>query len=76
MPEIMNKPRVVIFSQGDEVITGALVDTNAAYLAEQCRLLGFDIVRHVTVADDMAELVQVLKEVDAMADICLCTGGL
>jgi len=76
MPDIMNKPRVVIFSQGDEVITGALVDTNAAYLAEQCRLLGFDIVRHVTVADDMAELIQVLKEVDAMADICLCTGGL
>lgn len=71
-----NKPKVIIFSQGDEVITGALVDTNAAYLADHCRTLGFDIVRHVTVADDLTDLVQVLKDVDAMADICLCTGGL
>ena len=31
-------PSVIIFSQGDEVITGALVDTNAAFLADQCRL--------------------------------------
>ncbi|MDF1690593.1 MAG: molybdopterin-binding protein [Cycloclasticus sp.] len=69
-------PKVVIFSQGDEVITGALVDTNAAYLADQCRILGFDIIRHITVADDLADLVQVLKEVDAIADLCLCTGGL
>jgi len=69
-------PKVVIFSQGDEVITGALVDTNAAFLADQCRTLGFDVIRHVTVADDLAELVQVLKEIDAMADLCLCTGGL
>jgi len=71
-----NKPKVIIFSQGDEVITGALVDTNAAFLADQCRTLGFDIIRHVTVADNLTDLVQVLKEVDAMADICLCTGGL
>ncbi|PHR51897.1 molybdopterin-binding protein [Cycloclasticus sp.] len=69
-------PSVIIFSQGDEVITGALVDTNAAFLADQCRLLGFDVIRHITVSDDLADLVQVLKEVDAMADVCLCTGGL
>lgn len=71
-----NRPKVIIFSQGDEVITGALVDTNAALLADHCRTLGFDIVRHVTVADDLDDLVQVLKEIDAMADVCLCTGGL
>tara|TARA_R110002095_G_scaffold34009_1_gene32513 strand:+ start:4807 stop:6015 length:1209 start_codon:yes stop_codon:yes gene_type:complete len=75
MPNVA-KPKAIIFSQGDEVITGALVDTNAAFLAEHCRTLGFDIVRHITVADDMDDLVQVLREIDALADICLCTGGL
>ncbi|MDX2426240.1 MAG: molybdopterin-binding protein [Cycloclasticus sp.] len=70
------KPKAIIFSQGDEVITGALVDTNAAFLADHCRTLGFDIVRHITVADDMDDLVQVLQEIDGLADICLCTGGL
>lgn len=75
MPSVA-KPKAIIFSQGDEVITGALVDTNAAFLADHCRTLGFDIVRHITVADDMDDLVQVLQEIDALADICLCTGGL
>jgi len=70
------RPRVVIFSQGDEVITGATVDTNAAYLSQQCYELGFDIIRHITVADDMAELVQLMLDIDSMADVCLCTGGL
>lgn len=69
-------PKAIILSQGDEVITGALVDTNAAYLADHCRTLGFDIVRHMTVADDMTDLVQVLQEIDGLADVCLCTGGL
>jgi nicotinamide-nucleotide amidase len=68
--------KAIILSQGDEVITGALVDSNAAFLADHCRTLGFDIVRHITVADDMAELVQVLQDIDGMADVCLCTGGL
>lgn len=75
MPNI-SRPKVVIFSQGDEVITGATIDTNAAYLADKCRTLGFDVVRHITVADEMGDLVQVLKDIAELADICLCTGGL
>ncbi|HIL93321.1 MAG TPA: competence/damage-inducible protein A [Cycloclasticus sp.] len=75
MPD-MSRPKVVIFSQGDEVISGATIDTNAAYLADHCRTLGFNIVRHITVADELDDLVQVLKDIDALADICLCTGGL
>ena len=70
------RPKAVIFSQGDEVITGSIVDTNAAALADHCRTLGFDVVRHITVADELDELVKVLQEIDLLADICLCTGGL
>jgi len=70
------RPKAVIFSQGDEVITGSIVDTNAAILADHCRTLGFDVIRHITVADDLDELVKVLREIDGLADICLCTGGL
>ncbi|PCH85423.1 MAG: competence/damage-inducible protein A [Piscirickettsiaceae bacterium] len=70
------RPTVVIFSQGDEVMTGATVDTNAAYLAQHCHDLGLDIIRHITVADDMSVLVDVLRDIDQMADVCLCTGGL
>lgn len=75
---MLNKPRptVVIFSQGDEVITGATVDSNAAWLSQHCSELGFDIIRHVTVADELSDLINVLHDIDEMADICLCTGGL
>jgi len=72
----LKRPTAVIFSQGDEVITGAIVDSNAAVLADHCRTLGFDVIRHITVADDLNELIKVLHEIDALADICLCTGGL
>ena len=70
------RPKAIILSQGDEVITGAIVDTNAAILADHCRTLGFDIIRHITVADELKDLVSVLHEIDQLADVCLCTGGL
>lgn len=75
MPDL-SRPTVVIFSQGDEVITGATVDTNAAFLADHCRTLGFDVIRHITVADELADMIRVMREIDGLADICLCTGGL
>lgn len=70
------RPKAIILSQGDEVITGAIVDTNAAILADHCRTLGFDVVRHITVADELEDLVSVLHDIDQLADVCLCTGGL
>lgn len=74
---LKKKPaKVIIFSQGDEVVTGALVDTNAAWLSEQCRLLGFDIIRHISVPDNLNDLVEVIQQIDGLADVCLCTGGL
>ncbi|ORU89491.1 MAG: hypothetical protein A6F71_00565 [Cycloclasticus sp. symbiont of Poecilosclerida sp. M] len=70
------RPAAVIFSQGDEVINGATVDTNAAWLAEHCQELGFNIIRHITVADDLDDIVHAMQEIDGFADVCLSTGGL
>lgn len=72
----MSRPKAIVFSQGDEVVTGATVDTNAAFIADHCRTLGFEVIRHITVADVLADLVRVIKEIDQLADVCLCTGGL
>lgn len=65
-----------IFSQGDEVITGQIADTNAAWLAQRLHHLGFDIVRHSTVGDRLERLVGLLHEIAHRADCCVCTGGL
>ena len=70
------QPRAEIFSQGDEVVTGEIADTNAAWLAETLTGMGFDIARHTTVGDRLEALIDVLREISARADLCLCTGGL
>ncbi len=70
------QPRAEIFSQGDEVVTGEIADTNAAWLAEALTGMGFDIARHTTVGDRLEALIDLLREISTRADLCLCTGGL
>jgi len=69
-------PRAEIFSQGDEVVTGEIADTNAAWLASELTQLGFEVSRHTTVGDHLEALVGLLREIAERADLCLCTGGL
>jgi competence/damage-inducible protein CinA-like protein len=74
--DIKMNPRLEIFSQGDEVITGQIVDTNAAWLAQQTIQLGFNVTRHSAVGDNVADLISLLTEIAQRAECCICTGGL
>ncbi|EIC28062.1 MULTISPECIES: competence/damage-inducible protein A [Methylomicrobium] len=69
-------PILEIFSQGEEIVTGQTVDTNAAWLSEQAVQLGFTVARHTAVGDKLGDLIGLLKEISERADCCLCTGGL
>jgi nicotinamide-nucleotide amidase len=69
-------PILEIFSQGEEIVTGQTVDTNAAWLSEQAVQLGFTVTRHTSVGDKLDDLIDLLKEIAIRADCCLCTGGL
>jgi competence/damage-inducible protein CinA-like protein len=69
-------PRLEIFSQGEEIVTGQVVDTNAAWLAQEAVTLGFSVTRHTAVGDKLDDLVQLLQDISIRADCCLCTGGL
>ena len=69
-------PKLEIFSQGDEVVTGQIVDSNAAWLAQQAVQLGFTVSRHNTVGDRLEDLIALLGEIATRADCCICTGGL
>lgn len=70
------RPTLEIFSQGEEIITGQTVDTNAAWLAQCAITLGFKLTRHTAVGDDLDDLMALLREIAARADCCICTGGL
>ena len=65
-----------IFSQGEEVVTGQTVDSNAAWLSQQLTDLGFNVTRHTAVGDRLNDLVQLIREIAGRADCCICTGGL
>ncbi len=69
-------PTAHILSQGDEVVTGQVVDTNAAWLATRLIDLGFDVVGHAAVPDRLPDLVAALRRVAGEADLVVCTGGL
>jgi nicotinamide-nucleotide amidase len=69
-------PTLEIFSQGEEIVTGQVVDTNAAWLSQQSVTMGFMVTRHTAVGDKLDDLATVLRNISARADCCLCTGGL
>ena len=65
-----------VVSTGDEVLSGAVVDSNAAFIASALLETGLRVVRHTTVGDDVERLRQLLREVGDEADIAVVTGGL
>ena len=69
-------PTLEIFSQGEEIVTGQTVDTNAAWLSQQGVACGFTVTRHTAVGDKLADLIELLKTISQRADCCICTGGL
>ncbi len=69
-------PTAEILSQGDEVVTGQVADTNAAWLATRLTDLGFEVTRHTSVGDRLDDLCAVLAEIAGRADLCIGTGGL
>lgn len=69
-------PILEIFSQGEEIVTGQTVDTNAAWLSQQAVKMGFTVTRHTAVGDNLNELIVLLREIALRADCCICTGGL
>jgi competence/damage-inducible protein CinA-like protein len=69
-------PTLEIFSQGEEIVTGQTVDTNAAWLSQQAVVCGFTVTRHTAVGDKLDDLIVLLQDISLRADCCICTGGL
>ena len=68
--------RIEQLTTGDEVVTGQIVDTNAAWLSERLFELGAYVARRATVGDVLEEIVAALREAAARADVTIVSGGL
>lgn len=65
-----------ILATGDEIRSGALIDSNSAYISERLEESGIEVVRHTSVGDDLPMLVSTLREIGQRADVAFVTGGL
>lgn len=65
-----------IVTIGNELLTGRVVNTNAAYLAKELTKLGFSVRRVVVVPDEIAEMVREIKDSLKRASVVIITGGL
>ncbi len=65
-----------ILVTGQEILTGSVIDTNSAHIAQTLEEAGLEVTRHVCVGDDMEIIVSIIKEISKRADVAVVTGGL
>ncbi len=65
-----------ILATGDEIRSGALVDSNSAYIASTLEAAGVEVVRHSCVGDHPESIVTILQEIASRSDVAVVTGGL
>lgn len=67
---------VEIICVGTEILMGNIVNTNAAFLAENCVKLGLTNYYQVVVGDNESRLTEVIKTAKDRADVIILSGGL
>jgi len=65
-----------VVSIGDELLSGEVADSNAAYLGGRMLSIGIPVVSFHTVGDEVDAIVRVLKLAGDKADVVLSSGGL
>jgi nicotinamide-nucleotide amidase len=68
--------RAVALSIGSELVTGLVLDTHAAAIAQALAARGIPVVRHETLDDDAAAIAAAFRRAAADADLVIATGGL
>jgi nicotinamide-nucleotide amidase len=65
-----------IVTIGTELLLGKIVDTNAAYIAQQLATIGLDLYYKTTVGDNERRITSVLQQALARSDVVITSGGL
>jgi len=68
--------KIEILATGNELLTGALSDTNSAYIANSLIMNHFEVQKHHVVGDDLDIISKLLFKIGQRADALIVTGGL
>ena len=72
----LSAPRAFIVSQGEEILTGLVTDTNANFLCARLTNLGLRVRGVITAGDRVEEIATALQRATESAEVVVCTGGL
>ncbi len=72
----MFRLKAEVISIGDELLSGAIVNRNAAFISKKLQELGIDVVRQVSLPDNPELLREGLEESLACVPLVIATGGL
>lgn len=67
---------VELICVGTELLLGNIINTNAAYISEQCAMLGLSMYYQSVVGDNAARLEKLLETAKKRSDIIILSGGL
>lgn len=71
-----NCPAAEVISIGDEMTSGARLDTNSQWLSQELSKLGFRVLFHTTVGDSMDACLDTFKHAMQRVQLIVITGGL
>lgn len=66
----------IIITIGDEILSGATVDTNAAFISRELIGIGIDVKKRCSVGDNAEDMEREIRDGLANYDVVLTTGGL
>lgn len=65
-----------IITIGTELLLGQIIDTNAAFIAQQLANIGFDVYKKTTVGDNEVRISAAISSALQRSDVVITTGGL
>jgi nicotinamide-nucleotide amidase len=68
--------KIQLLLTGDELMSGHIVDSNSAMVAQLLSDEGYPISRKVTVGDDLSGLIEELDQLSSNSDVLIVNGGL
>jgi nicotinamide-nucleotide amidase len=65
-----------VLSIGTELTRGELINSNAAWLASELTAMGFEVVEHAVVDDNVERILEALNRLSGRVRVVVSTGGL
>ncbi len=67
---------IEIINIGDELLIGQVINTNAAWMAQELNMAGFFVQQFTVIRDDRQHILQALQEAGTKASVVLISGGI